>query len=104
VLFFGQVPLLKVDDQVIFESLVITEFIEEISTHSFHPKEAIQRAKVIVSGPNEQLDVETLKNKTTKEVERGLMIILNQARYNSTNLFGSEIRPRLGWICIYILY
>jgi len=40
----GQVPLLKVDDQVIFESLVITEFIEEISTHSFHPKEAIQRA------------------------------------------------------------
>jgi hypothetical protein len=35
---------------------------------------------VIVSGPNEQLDVETLKNKTTKEVERGLMIILNQAK------------------------
>ena len=39
-----------------------------------------KRAKVIVSGPNEQLDVETLKNKTAKEVERGLMIILNQAK------------------------
>ena len=70
-----------------------------------------KRAKVIVSGPNEQLDVdlatmqslsqdndgityllvavdvlsrytwvEPLKNKTAKEVERGLMIILNQAK------------------------
>ena len=70
-----------------------------------------KRAKVIVSGPNEQLDVdlaniqslskdndgityllvavdvlsrytwvEPLKNKTAKEVERGLIIILNQAK------------------------
>jgi len=70
-----------------------------------------KRAKVIVSGPNEQLDVdladmqslskdndgikyllvaidvfsryawvEPLKNKTAKEVERGLMVILNQSK------------------------
>jgi glutathione S-transferase len=41
----GQVPLLKVNDEVLFESLVITEFIEEISNHSFHPKTALQKAK-----------------------------------------------------------
>ncbi|BBB24334.1 glutathione S-transferase [Isorropodon fossajaponicum endosymbiont JTNG4] len=40
----GQVPLLKVDDKVVFESLVITEFINEISSHSFHPSDLIQRA------------------------------------------------------------
>ena len=70
-----------------------------------------KRAKVIVSGPNEQLDVdladmqslskdndgikyllvaiyvlsgyawvEPLENKTAKEIERGLMIILNQVK------------------------
>ncbi len=40
----GQVPLLKVDNQVIFESLVITEFIEDIAAHSFHPADVIQKA------------------------------------------------------------
>lgn len=40
----GQVPLLRVDDQVVFESLVITEFINEISNDSFHPSNSIQRA------------------------------------------------------------
>lgn len=40
----GQVPLLKVDDTPIFESLVITEFINEISTKSFHPADVVKAA------------------------------------------------------------
>ncbi|NYT28053.1 MAG: glutathione S-transferase family protein [Candidatus Thiodubiliella endoseptemdiera] len=40
----GQVPLLKVDDTPIFESLVITEFINEISTENFHPTDIVKAA------------------------------------------------------------
>jgi len=40
----GQVPLLKVDDQVVFESSVITEFINDISTTSIHPDDSVQKA------------------------------------------------------------
>jgi glutathione S-transferase len=40
----GQVPLLKADDQIIFESSVITEFINDISATSIHPEGVIQKA------------------------------------------------------------
>jgi len=40
----GQVPLLKADDQIIFESNVITEFINDISSKSTHPENPIQKA------------------------------------------------------------
>ncbi|WXU00651.1 MAG: hypothetical protein Ctma_1377 [Catillopecten margaritatus gill symbiont] len=40
----GQVPLLKADDTPIFESLVITEFINEISAESFHPSDVVKAA------------------------------------------------------------
>ena len=40
----GQVPLLKADDQIIFESSVISEFINDISTTDIHPKDVIQKA------------------------------------------------------------
>ncbi|BAS67599.1 glutathione S-transferase family protein [Bathymodiolus septemdierum thioautotrophic gill symbiont] len=40
----GQVPLLKADDTPIFESLVITEFINEISEKSLHPTNIIKAA------------------------------------------------------------
>ncbi|CAC9543225.1 Glutathione S-transferase [uncultured Gammaproteobacteria bacterium] len=40
----GQVPLLKVDDQIVFESSVITEFINDISGTSIHPEDVIQKA------------------------------------------------------------
>ena len=87
-----------------------------------------KRAKVIVSGPNEQLDVdwadmqslskdndgieyllvaidvfsryawvEPLKNKTAKEVERGLMIIFNQVKPRKIRTDGrSEFNNR--WV------
>ena len=40
----GQVPLLKVDDQIVFESSVITEFINDISSTSIHPEDVITKA------------------------------------------------------------
>ena len=87
-----------------------------------------KRAKVIVSGPDEQLDVdwadmqslskdndgieylpvaidvfsryawvEPMKNKTAKEVERGLMIILNQVKPRKIRTDGgSEFNNR--WV------
>lgn len=41
----GKVPLLKVDGEVLFESAVISEFIDETSDGSLHPEDALQRAK-----------------------------------------------------------
>ena len=41
----GQVPLLKADDEVIFESSVISEFANDISENDLHPSNAIQKAK-----------------------------------------------------------
>ena len=41
----GKVPLLKVDGEVLFESAVISEYIDETSAGSLHPKDALQRAK-----------------------------------------------------------
>lgn len=42
---FGRVPLLKVDDEVIFESAVISEFLNEITPVSLHPDDPVQRAR-----------------------------------------------------------
>ena len=41
----GQVPVLKVDDDVIFESNVIMEFLNEISGDKLHPNDPVIRAK-----------------------------------------------------------
>ena len=41
----GQVPLLKADDEVIFESSVISEFANDISENDLHPSDLIQKAK-----------------------------------------------------------
>lgn len=41
----GKVPLLKVGDEVLFESAVISEYIDETSEGSLHPEDALQRAK-----------------------------------------------------------
>ena len=41
----GKVPLLKVGDEVLFESAVISEYIDETSAGSLHPEDALQRAK-----------------------------------------------------------
>lgn len=41
----GKVPLLKVDAEVLFESAVICEYLDEITPGSLHPTEALQKAK-----------------------------------------------------------
>lgn len=41
----GKVPLLRVDDAVIFESAVILEYLEETRGHPLHPADPLQRAQ-----------------------------------------------------------
>ena len=41
----GEVPLLKVGNEVLFESAAISEYIDEITPGSLHPEDALQRAK-----------------------------------------------------------
>ncbi len=41
----GKVPLLKVDDEILFESAVICEYLDEITPGSLHPADPLQRAK-----------------------------------------------------------
>ena len=40
----GKVPVLKVDDDVIFESAVIAEFLEDTVSPPLHPKDPVRRA------------------------------------------------------------
>jgi glutathione S-transferase len=41
----GKVPLLRVGDDVLFESAAIVEYIEETTPHPLHPHDPIERAK-----------------------------------------------------------
>ena len=41
----GKVPLLLVDDEVLFESAVICEYLDEITPDSLHPVDALTKAK-----------------------------------------------------------
>lgn len=41
----GKVPLLKVDDEILFESAVINEFIDDVSGGELQPKDPLARAK-----------------------------------------------------------
>lgn len=41
----GKVPVLKVGDEVLFESSVIQEYVDEIHPPSLHPEEALLKAK-----------------------------------------------------------
>lgn len=42
---FGKVPLLKVEDTVLFESNVILEYLDEISPPSMHPSDPLLKAQ-----------------------------------------------------------
>ena len=41
----GKVPVLKVDDEILFESNAIAEFLDETVEPQLHPKDAIKRAR-----------------------------------------------------------
>ncbi|MCW8891086.1 MAG: glutathione S-transferase family protein [Sedimenticola sp.] len=42
---FGKVPLLKVDNEVLFESAIINEFLDEVYPPVLHPEDPLERAK-----------------------------------------------------------
>ncbi|XDD52694.1 glutathione S-transferase family protein [Leptospira sp. WS4.C2] len=42
---FGKVPVLQIGDDVIFESAVINEYLDETNEPALHPKDPIQKAK-----------------------------------------------------------
>jgi len=42
---FGKVPLLRVNNEVLFESAVINEYLDEISPPSLHPADPLLKAK-----------------------------------------------------------
>ena len=41
---FGKVPVLKVDDTVLFESAVISEYLDETNPPSMHPSDPLEKA------------------------------------------------------------
>ena len=41
----GKVPLLKLDDTVLFESVVIMEYLDEVTPPSLHPADPLQKAQ-----------------------------------------------------------
>ena len=41
----GKVPLLQVGDEVLFESSVIVEFLEDVTDHPMHPADPLQKAR-----------------------------------------------------------
>lgn len=41
----GRVPILEVDDSVLFESQVIAEYLDEITPGSLHPDDALEKAR-----------------------------------------------------------
>jgi glutathione S-transferase len=41
---FGKVPVLKINDSVLFESSVINEYLDEITPPSIHPKDPLKKA------------------------------------------------------------
>ncbi|MES9962046.1 MAG: glutathione S-transferase family protein [Candidatus Sedimenticola sp. 20ELBAFRAG] len=42
---FGKVPLLKVDSEVLFESAIINEYLDEVYPPALHPSDPMTRAK-----------------------------------------------------------
>jgi glutathione S-transferase len=113
----GQVPLLKVDDQVVFESSVITEFINDISATSIHPEEVVQKANnrswiafsstmfddmfSLVTGDEDKFNTAktALFGKLTKlEAVKSQDIFFNGDTFNMIDAALAPIFMRLAWI------
>jgi glutathione S-transferase len=113
----GQVPLLKADDEVIFESSVISEFANDISENDLHPSDAIQKAKNrawiqfssgmfddlfnLVTGNEETYTKakESLFEKLAKvEAVKGIDTFFNGADFAMIDAAFAPIFMRLAWI------
>lgn len=113
----GQVPLLKVDDQVVFESSVIAEFINDISTTDMHPTDVVQKANNrswiafsgdmlgdmfgIVTGDEEKFNTakKALFGKLAKiESVKDSKTFFNGDEFNMIDAAFAPIFMRLAWI------
>ncbi|MBA5248032.1 MAG: glutathione S-transferase family protein [Gammaproteobacteria bacterium] len=113
----GQVPLLKVDDTPIFESLVITEFINEISVENFHPNDIVKAANnrswivyssdmlgdmfTIITGDEEKFNTAkmALMEKLTKVNKvKAQGQFFNGAAFNMIDAAFAPIFMRIAWI------
>jgi len=113
----GQVPLLKADNEIIFESAVISEFINDIGNTNMHPEDNIQKAKnrawiEFISGMIEQMmpiaggDEEKFLNakealfKKLRRIESilGEGNFFNGSEFNIIDAAIAPIFMRLSWI------
>ncbi len=113
----GQVPLLKVDGEIVFESGVIAEFINDISADSLHPENVITKANnrswmafsssmfddlfTIVTG--DEAGFNTAKTALFTKLKKVEAAKNNQAFFNGKdfNMIDATFAPifmRLGWI------
>ena len=85
----GRVPVLKVNDSVLFESAVINEYLDEVNPPSLHPKDPLKKAQNrswIEYGSNllmlnYQLSVvkeESEYNQKIEEIKKSLLNLENQ--------------------------
>ena len=77
----GKVPLLQVDDAVIFESAVILEYHEETQPKPFHPRDPLARARhraTIELGSAVLADIWGLETAATREVAMAKVAALGQ--------------------------
>jgi glutathione S-transferase len=77
----GKVPLLKVGDDVIFESAVILEYLEETHPHPLHPADPLARARhraMIEFGSAILSDIWGLEIALTREVAETKIAALRQ--------------------------
>ncbi|MDC9714708.1 MAG: glutathione S-transferase family protein [Gammaproteobacteria bacterium] len=113
----GQVPLLKVDDKIVFESSVIGEFVNDIGALDLHPKDVVKKANNrswiafygtmfddlfnLVTGDEEKFN--TAKINLFEKFAK-LEAIKNQEKFfngNEFNMIDAAIAPffmRLAWI------
>jgi glutathione S-transferase len=97
----GQVPLLKVDNDVLFESSVIQDYVDEVSPPSLYPTDPLLKAKnrawmafvgealhsfFMLRGAKEQAEFETIWNELKKKLRR-----LDEAHCGGSFFNGEDI-------------
>lgn len=114
----GQVPLLQADDEVIFDSKTIIEFLDDIADKSLHPTNLIQKAKnrawmtfamelftdlfKIIQADNQQ-NYQKIKQNLVKKLEKFAQFhsevsLFNQQDFSLVEIGLSPFLIRLNWL------